>query len=198
MSQPDFSKMTPAEFTAWQEAEFSTRPQQGPLLVPGLPSPTPAPVQEDVVVPRPAAEVWGSTEYDFTCPSGAMCRLRKLMPEKLLELGILDKITTLPGVVAEVVEKAEGLPPRKADAIPDAQELRNITGILEVLVPLVVVEPKVFPVPVAGEDGVVPDRVQGRIYTDSIELLDRVAIMERSVQGVKKLEPFREGSGQPV
>lgn len=146
---------------------------------------------------RPAAEVWGSNEFDFTCPSGATCRMRKLMPEKLLETGILDKITSLPGIVAGVVERSEGQMPRKED-LPSKEDLAQVVAILELLIPMVVVEPPVFPVPVYGEDGVLPERVSGRIYTDSIELQDRIAIMERAVQGVKKLEPFREGSGTTV
>lgn len=157
---------------------------------------TPAPPQS-----RPAAEVWGSTEYDFVCPSGAKCRMRKLMPEKLMEHGILDRISSLPGITAEVVEKSEGLPPKPkaANSLPDKEELRAVTQILEVLVPLVVVEPRVYPVPTTDDPNGTPDpRVAGRIYTDSIELMDRIAIMERAVQGVKTLEPFRAGPGQPV
>lgn len=163
-------------------------------------SPPPlAPVQ--TTGPRPAAEVWGSSEYDFVCPSGAMCRMRKLMPETLLEEGILDRIATLPGYAAEVVEKAEGAPPKSGamDAMPDKEEMKAVKDILEIVVPLVVVEPRVYPVPTTDDPNGTPDpRVPGRIYTDSIELMDRVAIMERAVQGVKKLEPFRAGSGQPV
>lgn len=158
--------------------------------------PSPLPPSPTSPQARPAAEVWGSTEYDFTCPSGAMCRMRKLMPESLIEHGLLDKLTTLPGIAAEVVEKAEGAPPKPtaSSMVPDKEELRAITQILEVLVPIVVVQPQVFPVPVPDEDGKCEGRYEGRIYTDSIELMDRIAIMERAVQGVRGFESFRAGS----
>lgn len=188
---PDFSKMTPTEFAAWQQEQ--NNPPGGNVTV-ALPAPTPP--QAPLVEVRPAAQVWGSTEFDFTCPSGALCRMRKLMPEAMVEAGILDKVATLPGVAAEVIEKAEGAPPKPAGPfgeLPSKEDMRAIIEVLEVLVPMVVVEPRVYPNPPAGEE-----RVAGRIYTDSIELQDRIAIMERAVYGVKKLEPFRAGSGQPV
>lgn len=180
----ELENMTMEQLAAAKASGFR---KQGPMPLPSIavPTPAPAPVQE-----RPAAEVWGSTEYDFVCPSGAKCRMRKLMPEKLLEFGILDRISTLPGVAAGVVDKAEGAPPKPGD-MPDAQDIKDVVGILEVLLPAVVVSPVVYAVPVVGDDGEVPERVVGRIYTDSIELTDRIAIMERAVQGVQKLVPFR-------
>jgi hypothetical protein len=189
---PDFSTMSAAEFAAWQVQQ--NNPPMGNVEK-ALPPPTPAQVG-----PRPAAEVWGSTEYDFVCPSGAQCRMRKVGPEKLLESGILDKLTGLPGIAAEVVDKAEGLPPKppSQSGVPGKEEVRAVIQVMEVLIPLVVVEPQVYPVPVADEHGTTEARVVGRIYTDSIELVDRIAILERAVQGVKALEPFRAGSGQSV
>lgn len=182
---PDFTTMSAEEFLAWKAGtKLNEDELSQPQYLEPHNRPTPAPAQENV---RPAAEVWGSTEYDFVCPSGAQCRMRKLMPEKLIETGILDRITTLPGYAEELVQQAEGAPPKKADdLVPDKEELKSITAILDILVPLAVVEPRVFPTPGPGED-----REVGRIYVDSIELMDRIAIMERAVQGVKKLEPFR-------
>jgi hypothetical protein len=154
-----------------------------------VPPSLPAPVQA-----RPATEVWGSNEYDFVCPSGAQCRMRKLAPEKLVEYGILDKLTNLPGIAAEVVEKAEAVgPPTSAeDKMPSTEEMKHLLGIMEILIPAVVVAPVVFPVPADGA------REVGRIYTDSIDLADRIAIMERAVGGTKAYEAFRTGSSQPV
>lgn len=161
------------------------------------PSPLPPPPQ--ALAPRPAAEVWGSNEFDFVCPSGAQCRMRKLMPERMVEKGILDKVTTLPGIVAEVVEKAEGAPPKPKEDMPTSQELSAVLEVMEILIPLVVVTPEVFPVPTTDDPNGTPEpRVLGRIYTDSIEIQDRIAIMERAMQGVKVFEPFRAGSSQPV
>lgn len=144
---------------------------------------------------RPAAEVWGQNEYDFTCPSGATCRLRKLNPEALLELGILDKMTTLPGIAEEQVQKAEGARPKTE--MPSGQEIQAVIELMDVLIPAVVVLPQVHAKPKPDPNHPelrTPDRIPGLIYTDSIELPDRIAIMERAVVGVTKLASFREGS----
>lgn len=177
---PNFKDMSPAEFAAWQIE--NNNPPVNNVAVVAPPAPPSAPQAV------PAAEVWGSNEFDFTCPSGATCRMRKLMPERLIEMGLLDKLTVLPGIAAEVVDKAEGAPPKKIGdvEIPDKHELGQMIELLNILVPMVVVVPEVHPVPTDGSE-----RVVGNIYTDSIEMSDRVAIMERAVHGVKKLEPFR-------
>jgi hypothetical protein len=61
------------------------------------------------------------------------------------------------------------------------------------VIPMVVVKPTVHRVPQADEPGgPVPDRVEGWIYTDDIELGDRVAIMERAMSGVVKMDNFRQ------
>lgn len=164
-----------------------------------IPSATIPPAPPQV---RPAAEVWGSTEYDFTCPSGASCRMRKLVPEELIRHGILDKITRLPGIAAEVVEKAEAVGPPTVkgllDEMPSREEFDSLMDVLNTLVPLVVVQPQVWPVPPMPQDFENPTdeekRVVGRIYLDSIDLEDRLAIMERAVSGTRGLEAFRKGS----
>lgn len=139
--------------------------------------------------PRPAQDVWGSNEYDFMCPSGAQCRMRKIQIERLIEDGILDKITALPGYAADVVEKAEAVgPPKKAeDEMPTQQEFDALIDVLNILVPQVVAQPEVWRTPPKGEE-----RVNGRIYVDSIDLEDRVAIMERALEGTRGLVRFRK------
>jgi hypothetical protein len=149
-------------------------------------SPVPPPVQA-----RPAAEVWGATEYDFTCPSGAQCRMRKIMPEKMLETGILDKIAVLPGYAQEVIEKTEAVGPPQPERMPTKEEIGTLVDVLDTLIPMVVVQPWVSSVPKPGPDGVTPERVEGIIYVDSIDLDDRVAIMERAIGGANKLRSFR-------
>jgi len=184
------------ELQAMSQEELKAAQANGFRKVAGSPVAAPSPTAPSQV--RPAAEVWGSNEFDFVCPSGARCRMRKLMPEKLLESGILDQLTALPGYVAEVVDKAEGQPPKKTDDI-QAKDITSVLEVLEKLIPMVVVEPQVFPVPVSpGEGKPAPEREVGRIYTDSIELQDRIAIMERAVKGVRALEPFRAEPGQPA
>ncbi len=139
-----------------------------------------------------AVTAWGQTEYDFVTPSGQRCRLRKLDPAELAEAGILDKVTRLPGVTAGLVEKSSGQPPAPEpdpEAMPDKETIRALVDLVNVLVPMVVVKPSVAPIPENDEE-----RVQGVVYVDSIEITDRIAIMERSLQGLAKLDSFRKQS----
>lgn len=130
-----------------------------------------------------AITTWGSDLYDFRVPSGQLCQMRKLRPEKLIETGLLDKITRLPGLVEVEVRKAEGLPPQAA--IPDAEQLKQVVAVVNPLMSLVVVQPQV-----CADD--VDPLPQGAIHVSDIELFDRIAIMNRATQGVAKLDNFRE------
>lgn len=139
-----------------------------------------------------AVTSWGETEYDFRTPSGQLCRMKKLRPEELLETGILDKVTRLPGFAEEHIQKAEGQPPT-VSALPGKKEIQDLIEVLDKLIPVIVVKPSVHSVPPPEQE-----RVPGVIYTDMIELGDRIAIMERAMTGVKRLDNFREQSGGVV
>jgi hypothetical protein len=133
-----------------------------------------------------AVTTWGETEYDFVVPSGQRCRMKKLRPESLVGTEILDMITVLPGHAQELINQSSGMPPGKLTASL-AEELPKLIEVLDKLLPLVVVRPTLWPMPPEGEE-----RVPGRVYVQDVELSDRVAIMERALGGVKKIEPFRQ------
>lgn len=136
-----------------------------------------------------APTAWAQSEYDFVTPSGQRCLLRPLDQQALLQAGILDKATRLPGIVAdEVIAKAEGQPP-KLNKIPNAEQLGDLFGIVDIIVTMAVVKPEILPVPTDGGQ-----RVQGAVYVDSIRLSDRMAIMEEALGEVKKLDSFRPGA----
>jgi hypothetical protein len=156
-------------------------------------SPTPSPPQDPYAA---TAEAWLSNEFDFTVPSGLMCRLKKMQVEELVAAGIIDKVTRLPAFAQELIDKAEGVPPAETlegMAMPTQEQFESLTEILNLMLPLVVVQPRIWPMPEDGEDKVI-----GLIYPDSVELGDRIAIMERLLGGIKKLDKFRQGSNQPV
>jgi hypothetical protein len=170
---PNFGDMTTEEFAQWQ-AQQSVRPADVMPVVPVDPY-------------AETAAAWLSDEFDFDLPSGSKCRMRKMPLKELATKGILDRVTRLPGIVEEVIEKSENKPPKPAvDDIPDNETIEALDLLLNIIVPLVVVQPKVWEIPESGE------RVAGRIYPDTIELSDRVAIMERSMAGVKGLDSFRQ------
>lgn len=174
-----FRKLSPAEFAAWQQEQNNPQGGNVEMAVTPFAPPPPAPVQA-----RPAAEVWGANEsYEFTCPSGATCRMRKLAPERLVETGMLDKLTRLPGFAQEAIDKAEGKPP--APALSDTESMRSVLAVMQDLIPMIVAEPTITKDPQENE------RVPGVIYVSSIDLADRLAIMNRALEGVTKLDSFR-------
>lgn len=148
----------------------------------------PAAVETPMVENRYAATAWGGQEYDFTTPSGQLCRLRRLPIEELAKQGILDKVTRLPGLTSQLVKSSQGLPPEE-QPMPDAEQLDAISEITLLLMPIVVVAPEVHPLPVPGDA-----KVEGLIYADSVDFMDRVAIMNRVLAPLAKLDAFRNVS----
>jgi hypothetical protein len=138
-----------------------------------------------------AVTAWGETEFDFRTPSGQLCRLKKADVAELAEKGILDQVTRLPGVTAGVIATAEGQPPQKADTMPDRETIKTVIDLVNILVPMVVVAPEICPLPEPMADGSPGPREEGRIYVDSIEITDRIAIMTRVLGGLQKLDAFR-------
>lgn len=135
---------------------------------------------------------WGEAEEDFTVPSGQRCRLRRLDEQMLLEAGILDKVARLPGIVqAGPVAKAQGQPPKDpmAGVMSNPEQLRELLGVMNKLVCLVVVKPLVIMEPPA-EDA--PSDGEPWVLVSNIGLNDRVAIMEHVMGDVKKLDSFRD------
>jgi hypothetical protein len=136
-----------------------------------------------------AVTSWGETGYDFRTPSGQLCRLRKLDPARLAMSGVLDKITRLPGLAQEQIDKAEGNPPPATPEMPSSDQLSALTDVLQILIPLAVEKPAIWELPAEGEE-----RVNGRVYIDTVDFADQVAIMERVTGGVKAFDNFRQES----
>lgn len=140
--------------------------------------------------PRPAArdDVWASANTrrdDFIAPSGQKCKLRPISPEALLEAGILDRVTRLEGLAATLAEQAEGAPPAKPK-IPGREDFAALIETVNLLVPLAVAEPAVYPDVEKGEEP-----VEGRIYVSMISLDDRIGIMNEALKELKAMDSFR-------
>jgi hypothetical protein len=141
---------------------------------------------------------WGESEEDFRAPSGQLCRLRKIDPTDLLEMGILDEVSRLPGLVQSgPMATAQGKPPQDdnrllLDMLKDPTKLEGLMGLMDKLVAYVVVRPSV-----QVWDGKI-ERVPGQVYTDMIHLGDRMAIMEHAMGAVRKLDNFRTGPQEAV
>lgn len=173
------------------EAEVAAKQAALVAAQTNLPGSAPAPAQAEVPSDPYAPKVWLSNTFDFLTPSGQLCQLKKVDVAQLAEKGILDKLTRLPGIAAAQVAKAEGAPPEKAvdPELPDTETIKAVLEAVNVLVPLVVVQPHVWELPAEGEP-----RVPERIYVDSIEIGDRIAIMHRVLGGLQDLDKFRQQS----
>lgn len=177
---PDFENMTTTQFAAWQ-AEQQAGDGLPPLRI-AVPLPTPAPPQD-----RYAPTTWGSDEYDFTTPSGQMCRMRKVPIEGLVESGLLDKLNTLSPRVDQLIKRSNNEPPAPASDTTDGAAMREMLSVLNDFIPLVVVAPMVHPTPKDPAD-----RVEGLVYVSSVGLADQLAIMNEALGGLEKMATFRE------
>ena len=192
-TEEEIRSMSTAELQRAQENGFSKpkinrlRPEEVRLIAsPGAD----APVQvASYAVPQSAPggrDVWKrkkSGDEDFTCPSGQTCRLRPLQLEKLMMEGILDQVTRLEGLAQALINQAEGLPPEKQH-MPTREEFSQLLSAINSIVPLAVAEPRVY----ADDDKDAPDDA---LRVSDIELMDRVAIMEKALGGLKKMDNFR-------
>lgn len=164
---------------------------------------------------------WGSNEFDFTCPSGQTCRMRKIDPIQLVAEGLLGKLDFLTSIVLgehlpnarmSAAEKAKAakakvgtaeMSQEAKDAAARAQAFQELTSdpkkfhdfsrIMDQMLLKAVVLPEIHDVP--SDDQA---RVSGRIYVDSVDFNDKVAIFNRCLKGVTDLEQFRKTTSESV
>jgi len=196
----ELSQMTPADFAAAQArgftrllvsapgAQHTERPAAAGVSV-GSPFPgivTQRTVEvEAFTPPQITGNVWGSkkSDEDFIAPSGQKCRMRPLQLERLLMEGILDQVTRLDGLAQALINQSQGLPPEK-QTMPSAEDFGTLLNLVNKITLLAVAEPAVF----ADDDRTAP---AGAIRVGDIDLMDRIAILEHALKGVKGLDNFR-------
>ena len=152
-----------------------------------------------------AATSWGAASafVDLTVPSGQVCQVRQPGVENLIAAGVLENADTLMGLVNKKIEKAQGKRPQaKKTADPsslleqDPAQLAKVFGLIDRVVEYMVVQPPVIRPVVKTDDGDRPmmpeERSPEKIYTDSIDLGDRMFIFQYSVGGGSDLESFRQ------
>lgn len=181
MSQPDFSKMTTEDFAEWQRNAAGVRVEASAL-------PSPAPPQVAATDYAGTANAWVNGEgYDWTSPQGHKMRLRPMPIEELAAAGLLDKLTRLEGVVQTLISKSEGQPPAKPETAGKA--IAAVTEVLNQVIPMVVVNPTISPIPPEGEE-----RKATCIYPESIPFGERMAILTEVTGGLLKWDGFRQQS----
>lgn len=149
--------------------------------------------------------------------------MRRLGPEDMLELGVLENIDSLTTIVqTEHVGPAMGGPAERAklvaaavasfdtstpegqkavlELMKDKKKWTTMLSFINTITAAAVVEPNVFPVPDKSK-GHAP-RVDGMLYIDEVDLADRLSIMQEALAGmvgqVQAMEPFRSGSTEGV
>lgn len=182
--QHDFSQYSPEDLERLAN-EMREKAAGEPVSVEQTVEPSRPSSSQDRYAATEAA--WLSSEYDFTTPGGRTCRLRALPVEELAASGDLEKLTRLPGVTQELINRSEGKPPAPAiTGMPDKATMVTLVDTLNILLPMVVVRPVVHSTPKDPKDKVV-----GQIYVDSIPLPDRIAILNEVVGAVQKWDNFR-------
>ena len=143
-------------------------------------------------------------EEDLTCPSGALCRVRRVGPEAFMEPAILAQMDWLTGLVqTEHIDRVSGKKTAKesddniddffSEIVKDPQKFQDMVKLVNTVATIVVVKPNIQLPP---EDPT--ERVPGQVYTDMIDLADKFYIMNWAQGGARGLATFRDGSSANV
>lgn len=166
---------------------------------------------------------WGmSGLHEITIPSGDLVLARRIGPTEMIKSGMLTKVDVLSAIVqSDHIDRVDGRtepqsPAEReraqaaeiAEMMKDPTKLLSAMEVIDDIAILVVVEPKVYPVPVPIPDPggmidpdtnepmmVLPDRIIGQIYVDSIPWDDKMFLFQWTLGGTTDLEAFREGLG---
>jgi hypothetical protein len=155
----------------------------------------PAQVEVTTVDPNDkyAAKTWGSElggAEDLTVPSGQLCLVRRPGVQGLMEAGILHDLDMLSGIVDDQhVKRVAGKPPQinTTAVMNDPEQMASVLHLVDRTVCYVVLKPNVQMTPNDPTS-----RVKGVIYTDMVDIVDKMFIFNYAVGGVRGLEPFRE------
>lgn len=153
---------------------------------------------------------WGEEEFfDLETPTGVMCQVRKPSPQRLAFIGALDNFNQLSKLIKVKVDRVKGKPgaapsAKDVDAsalASDPSKLRDIMNMADKIVEYVVVQPVIKrPVKSVGTDSqgkpieealMAVERTPGVIYTDMIDEMDRMFIMQYAMGVKPDLAAFR-------
>lgn len=160
------------------------------------------------------AASWGSKKatgnFELELPSGSIVLLKRVDLPTLLASGAFPD--ELMSIVSDKIETATGKadtpkevdPSVVHDMIGDPAKLAKLFDAVDKVLPIVVAQPPVLnhKRPVLDESGVpvslaatevIPEeqRVDGFVYTDTVELEDKMFIFQFTVGGTKEVAEFR-------
>lgn len=136
---------------------------------------------------------WGQTATEeLTVPSGQQCLVRKMGPTALMQSGLLDAADLLSEIAGKHIDRVKrGVQDEDIrEVLKDPQKVTKALEMIDKMVCVVVVEPKVMMAPKVNEN-----RVPGGVYTDMIDEPDKIFIVQWVMEGQKAVAPFREGHG---
>lgn len=137
------------------------------------------------------------TLEDLTVPSGQICLVRRPGLEGLMKAGVLRNVDNLSALVNErhIKKNKKGSSPSvNVDSVMrDPQALENIMHTVDKAVCFCVVKPEIV---MAPND--VTSRVPGVVYTDMVDIEDKMFIFNYVVGGTRDLETFRGGLDESV
>lgn len=153
------------------------------------------------------AATWGSKAatgtFELDLPSGNTILTKRVSLPELLASGAFPD--TLMSIVSEKIDTATGQKdtPKEIDPealkgmVNDPEKLSELFTAVDKVVPLVVAEPtvKFHQRKVEGSDELetIPDdeREDDVVYTDAVDLMDKMHIFQFAVGGTREVETFR-------
>lgn len=161
----------------------------------------------------------------FTTPSGNKCVIRELELDDVLDLGIIDKMDTLTGLVQEEhIDRVSGKPKKgkqldkvKAQsdkefmkALQDKDRRAEVTDMIEMIAVACVVQPKLHSPWINDPNAATEKNPDGRrkldknerepdkAYVDYVNFVDKLAIFHEVFGGMERLQQFREAASEGV
>ena len=158
------------------------------------------PTAPAVVEDKYAPTAWvssGNGLQDLTVPSGQTCLVRRPGVEGLLTENVLFETDFLSTIIQDNITLAEkGVAPKEVDLrelTKDPKKMAELVFTVDKIVCAVVVKPVVKRVP----DNPL-NRQNGVVYTDMIDLTDKLFIVDFALGGSGALETFPEKSTASV
>lgn len=145
-----------------------------------------------------APKAWGRGlgHHDLLLPSGDTILARRVGPTELVKSGMLSKVDVLSGIVqSSHIDRVAGKPVKTDEDIngelrallADPDKLVEAMGLIDHIVVMTVVQPKVLPNPAEGEEVDL-----SAIYVHSIPDDDKMFIFQWTLGGTTDLATFRE------
>lgn len=158
--------------------------------------------------------VWASSapagiSEELTLPSGQTCLATRLGIEGLLSAGILTEADSLTATVTAHTRKVKGgkgpdhTKLDEQSLLRDPTALKSIIGLADKALPIIVQSPSVMLHYVTDPDGstrmlTAEERKPGQVYTDMVELGDKMFLFDWAVGGLVAMTNFRQDSGSDV